>query len=194
MTKSQQDFREKILNAAQDIFSKFGFKKTTMDDIAMALHKTKGALYYYYKSKDEIFIAVAEKEIKFILDEIKKAIAQEDTPQKKMYAYCMMRIEVSNRLSKISNVFKNGFIEHHELVEKIKTKYFDAEHKIICSILKYGVDLGIFSIKDLDSTSENITTMLKGLEHSYAADGDMTKIENNIDNLMDILFYGVMKR
>lgn len=36
--------------------------------------------------------------------------------------------------------------------------------------------------------------MHKGIEALYAADGDMTKIDNHVDNLMEILFYGMVKK
>ncbi len=43
--------RENILKIAREIFSKYGFKKTTLDDIANAVRKGKSSLYYYFKSK-----------------------------------------------------------------------------------------------------------------------------------------------
>ena len=42
--------RESILKIAQEIFSKYGYRKTTLDDIANAVRKGKSSLYYYFKS------------------------------------------------------------------------------------------------------------------------------------------------
>ena len=50
--------RENILKIARDIFSKYGFKKTTLDDIANAVRKGKSSLYYYFESKEDLFQAV----------------------------------------------------------------------------------------------------------------------------------------
>ena len=44
--------RETILKIAQEIFSKYGYKKTTLDDIANAVRKGKSSLYYYFKSSE----------------------------------------------------------------------------------------------------------------------------------------------
>ena len=44
-----------IVESAAIFFSKYGFYKTTMDEIAQHIHKAKGALYYYFKSKEELF-------------------------------------------------------------------------------------------------------------------------------------------
>jgi AcrR family transcriptional regulator len=55
--------RENILKIARDIFSKYGFKKTTLDDIANAVRKGKSSLYYYFESKEDLFQAVIMKEV-----------------------------------------------------------------------------------------------------------------------------------
>ncbi len=62
LTPSQDANRTAILDASRDLFARFGYKKTTMEDIAMALRKGKSSLYYYFKNKEEIFQAVIELE------------------------------------------------------------------------------------------------------------------------------------
>ena len=52
-TRNHDDMRNTIINSASDVFEKFGFKKTTVDDIAQALRKGKSSIYYYFKSKEE---------------------------------------------------------------------------------------------------------------------------------------------
>jgi AcrR family transcriptional regulator len=53
--------REQILKAAQSCFGKSGFHKTKMDDIVVASGLSKGALYWHFKSKDEIFLALFDQ-------------------------------------------------------------------------------------------------------------------------------------
>jgi AcrR family transcriptional regulator len=53
--------RAQILEAAQSCFGKTGYHKTTMDDIVRATGLSKGALYWHFKSKDEIFIALFDQ-------------------------------------------------------------------------------------------------------------------------------------
>ena len=50
--------RAQILQAALQCFSKQGFHGTSMDDIVRATGLSKGALYWHFKSKDEIFLAL----------------------------------------------------------------------------------------------------------------------------------------
>lgn len=53
--------RAQILKAAQSCFGKTGYHKTKMDDIVRASGLSKGALYWHFKSKDEIFLALFDQ-------------------------------------------------------------------------------------------------------------------------------------
>jgi len=47
MAKLEKDVREIIIEAARGIFARFGFRKTTMDEIAQLAHKAKSSIYHY---------------------------------------------------------------------------------------------------------------------------------------------------
>ena len=67
--------REEILNGARELFQRFGFKKTTMEDIARQIGKSKSALYYYYKTKEDIFEAVVLYEVDAQRAQVAEAVA-----------------------------------------------------------------------------------------------------------------------
>lgn len=50
-----------ILDAALDLFRQYGYRRTSMEDIAQAANVAKGTLYIYFKSKDELFEALARR-------------------------------------------------------------------------------------------------------------------------------------
>lgn len=53
--------RELILNAAEEIIQRRGFKSATMDEIAEKAEVAKGTLYLYFKNKTSIYIAICER-------------------------------------------------------------------------------------------------------------------------------------
>jgi AcrR family transcriptional regulator len=57
------DVKEKIVNAALMTFSKYGYDRTRMDDVAEAAKVSKGRLYLYFKNKEELFYAISERNI-----------------------------------------------------------------------------------------------------------------------------------
>ena len=49
-----------ILEMATQLFTRFGFAKTSLDEIAAAAQIAKGTVYYYFPSKEDLFIASIE--------------------------------------------------------------------------------------------------------------------------------------
>ena len=66
------EVREKIVHAAIIAFSKYGYDRTRMDDIADTAKLSKGTLYLYFKSKEEISFMLSLKTI----SEISRNICQ----------------------------------------------------------------------------------------------------------------------
>ena len=62
-TQYKIDVKEKIVNAALMTFSKYGYHRTRMDDVAEAAKVSKGRLYLYFKNKEELFYAISERNI-----------------------------------------------------------------------------------------------------------------------------------
>ena len=55
--------KESILSVANKLFSRFGFHKTSMDEIAKIARKAKGSLYYHFASKEDLFREVVSIEM-----------------------------------------------------------------------------------------------------------------------------------
>jgi AcrR family transcriptional regulator len=58
------DKRDRILDAATELFAKFGFKKTSIDEIAAAANVGKGTIYLMAKNKEDLFYQVVHREIR----------------------------------------------------------------------------------------------------------------------------------
>jgi AcrR family transcriptional regulator len=54
--------KKEILKAASDCFARYGYEKTTLDDIGKMVGLNKASLYYYYKNKEAIFSEVVFEE------------------------------------------------------------------------------------------------------------------------------------
>ena len=65
--RDRQERREAILNAAARVFAERGPSQTTMEDIADEAEVSKGTLYLYFKSKDELFVALTHRPLDALL-------------------------------------------------------------------------------------------------------------------------------
>ena len=73
MTKKRAQREENILQAAQELFFTKGIVATTIDDIARKADISKGAVYLHYKTKDEIYFAIANQGLAIMLEKFKEA-------------------------------------------------------------------------------------------------------------------------
>jgi AcrR family transcriptional regulator len=80
---ARPDTRARILDAALDVFSEHGFEGSSLQEIADRLNLTKAALYYYFRSKDELLEALVEPAITGVTDIIDACADEPDTPARR---------------------------------------------------------------------------------------------------------------
>ena len=76
--------RAKLVDVARQLFAKKGVEATTMNDIAVASKKGRRTLYTYFKSKDQIYMAVVESELKMLSDTMDKVAKKPTVPDEKI--------------------------------------------------------------------------------------------------------------
>lgn len=89
--------QEQILSAARELFQKFGRDKVTMDDVAKAIGKGRSSLYYYYKNKDEVWVAVMTTELEEVLSAILQAVKDAPTLEEKLFAFCITKLKMMRK-------------------------------------------------------------------------------------------------
>lgn len=183
-----------ILIVARKLFSRYGLRKTTVDEIAREARVGKGTIYNYFKSKEEVFQAVIEEEAQIFKNEIKKAVDSQATPEKKIRAYVITRMQIINQLANFYSSFKDEYLEYYGFVEKIRKKYTDYEISTIKEILKEGINKKVFSIKDLGLTAFAVVIAMKGLEYYWAMQQNPSDAEKKIDTLLKIFFNGILRK
>jgi AcrR family transcriptional regulator len=66
----KMDIKERIVQSAIDCFSTYGFDRTRMDDIAQTANISKGTVYLYFKSKEDLFYAICENNLKVLKEQL----------------------------------------------------------------------------------------------------------------------------
>ncbi|MBO8156815.1 MAG: helix-turn-helix transcriptional regulator [Bacillaceae bacterium] len=74
--------QEKILRAATEVFARTGYSDSTLEQVAKEIDMTKGAIYWYFSSKHDLFITLIEKrmneQLSFVPEQLKKALVETD--------------------------------------------------------------------------------------------------------------------
>ncbi|MFP4620095.1 MAG: TetR/AcrR family transcriptional regulator [Bacteroidales bacterium] len=193
---NKENIRDHIINIARGIFSKFGFNKTTVEDIAKGLGKGKSSIYYYFKSKEEIYEEVLNKEANTLRNEIyKKVLNTNDNPKTKLRNYVLIRMRYLFELTNFNEALRNDYLKNFAFVERLREKYDREEHSIILDILQEGMRKDIFRLQEAEFVSMAFLTAMKGLEVSLfiKKEYSIENLEERLDEMLEIIFYGLVK-
>ena len=160
--------KESILDGALKVFKAHGIDKTTMDEIAIKSGFGKATLYYYFASKDEVFIAIMEDGWKQLWEGIESRIVEELSPRKKF-----MRI-----IKKMASIVKDnrilyGFLftapNHiHDESKQIWKTYQERLYAILKSIIEEGIKKKEF----IDIDPGMLMKAIGGLFHGLLIEND----------------------
>lgn len=142
--------RLRIQQAAATVFQERGYVGTTMEHIAREMGVTKGFIYYYYKSKDDVFYALHSQAMKSVHSYVQSRIPKEGTALVKLQAAFTAHVEhviqraalgfVAARTA--SNILMPAFPAKYR---KILTLERDRFHFLYDAIIDEGVKQGLFN-------------------------------------------------
>jgi AcrR family transcriptional regulator len=191
---NKEEFRKKVIIAAGQIFSRYGFRKTTMDEIARELKMGKSSIYYYFESKEEIFEAVVLYEANILRNELTTAIKSVESPVDKMKNYVFVRMKAFEKLSNYYNAIFDKNLDHFEFIENIRSRYDREELAILRLLIWHGTRRKIFKVANSEYTALAIQTTLKGLEVPLFWMKKEVNIEIRLNAILDVLFNGILRK
>lgn len=185
-----------ILEAARELFSKYGLKKTTMDDVARAVGKGKSSLYYYYTGKTELFEAVVQDELKKILKDIRIAINAEPSSTGKLKAFLLSRLKLKEKMHNLGQVIHDDIFDNYKEICRLKAEFETIQVEIIREIVAGGVQSGEFREMPVDEIgffSSWTVAAFGGLELPLSTTPLLIADKNSIDKIVDFILFGIGK-
>ena len=184
--------KHQIIEAAGVIFERYGFKKTTMDDIAYAAGKGKSSLYYYFKNKEQVFEAVVAHEAEHLVNEINTSISSSKTAIEKLRSYVTIRMKRFVQRGNLATALNDNFLATFSFIEKIRNNYRDFEIEMISEIIKEGIDNKEFKPVDSNFVAEAILTCMIGFEVPLLTQSnEIEESVEKINSVIDMFFYGI---
>jgi len=190
----KEKVRKEIIKNASEIFRKYGYRKTTMDDIAHAVKKGKSSLYYYYKSKDEIYKAVVSYEGVLYRKKIFQAILSASNPQDKIKAFILTRMNAFQETSNFHEAMKNSKLKDQKFMDRVRKIYEHQEIGLFKNILKEGIRQKHFKIFDIDLAARAIVMAMRGMEELLFKPNTQDTYIKKLDDIVHIVFYGIVNK
>ena len=185
---------EEILSGAKKLFGKHGLKKTTMEEIATAAGKGKSTLYYYFPSKNEIFEAVVEDEMKNVVKRIREAVNASLTAKDKLKAFLQAQITSIMGFHSFREVLFDDLLASMRMLIWIKSRYEQIQIDMIKEILLGGSQSGEFkemSAERMNKMSFVMVTAFRGLHFPLSTELSELQTNEYFDEMIDMLIAGI---
>lgn len=192
--EEQDPVRQEILAGARELFIHFGFKKTTMEDIARKVGKSKSALYYYFKTKEEIFDAMAVADMDRQHRLAQDAMEKEETAQGRFRAFVVTVFSELYEKTKEFSIFKAELRENPLLVVHIAEKRNAYIEGLLKELLRHGISRGeVRPLTDdqIEIWARTINTCMKGIGSRLFLGNDQDIFKDHLEFIADSLFMGV---
>ncbi len=109
-TRIQRENEEKILAAALDVFSTYGFRGATLDQIAEGAGMSKPNLLYYYRRKEDIHAALLAELLHDWLEPL-RALSEDGDPLREIRAYLRRKLDMARERPRESRLFANEIMQ-----------------------------------------------------------------------------------
>ena len=168
-----QDKRRKILKNAARIFAKKGYEKSSLEEIAARLKLSKGSLYHYIKSKDELLYLIQLQAIEEAIATVNQILEKESDPVKKLYRV------IKGYIKTLTQNHVIGALRQQELIlpQKWRSRIIEARdtlESIIQGIVEAGMESGDFEISDSKMACLSTFGVLNSVIRWYSPQGRLS--------------------
>lgn len=187
--------RYEILRHAEDLFGHYGFKKTSMADIADRAKMSPGNLYRYFRNKQAIGLAVVKLHFQQTEAAIEAMLMNAEDPETKirmlLVTGCRLIVGEMARNPKIMELVE-WLIEEDEAWAALK-EHIDWKRAKMEEQLKAGIDAGIFADRPVYETAVNIMHATKAFQTPHGLNGWRQKdtILPELEGVLNLVFSGV---
>lgn len=159
--------RAKLVDVARQLFAKKGVEDTTMNDIAQASKKGRRTLYTYFKSKEQIYMAVVESELEMLSTQMEKAASKPVSPDKKILELIMTHLDAIKMVVYRNGTLRADFFRDIWRVEAMRKEFDRKETALFRRVLHEGKEQNLFDIDNVVITADILHYCIKGIEVPY---------------------------
>jgi AcrR family transcriptional regulator len=189
------DTGEAILDAMDALMARYGYRKTTMDDLAREAGISKRTIYLYFSSKEEVALSSIGRVVETAQARMKQIALEDGDPRR-----LVERMLVERVMARIRSVaeYRQSL---DELFEAVRPAYlarrqtqFEIEQSILAEALKEGQAAGAFAFDGAEETSRDLlfaTNAYLPYSLSVRELGQTKEIENRVERLAALLVRGL---
>jgi TetR/AcrR family transcriptional repressor of mexJK operon len=159
----QREKERVILEAARKRFAHFGYQKVTMEEVAEDVGVVKGALYYYFPTKESLFEAVLREERKEFSTDMENMLTSCACARDMMKVYIDSRHLFLHKLVNLSQLDYNSWMNLKSHIQKLFTEFEEEECAYLQRLIERGMKEKEFAVANARDTAALYLHVLQGL-------------------------------
>lgn len=190
--------KEAILDATDRLLARFGYKKMTVEDIAVEVGIGKGTIYLHFASKEEIVLSHVDRIVERVKHRLSDIARSDATAAERLRTMLMTRVlfrfdgiqHYTQSLNDLLAALRPGLMARRAL-------YFEAEARIFAELLIAGRKSGEFDFEDENATARALLQATNGLlPYSLSTKelGERKEVEQRASDVCDLVMNGLLNR
>jgi AcrR family transcriptional regulator len=189
-----EERRKQIMDAALTCFARKGYHKTTMDDIVAESGLSKGTLYWYFKSKDELFFSLVNSFFLEIRHDIDAIAEQHTSASDKLRALAHEFVSFFDEVTEFLSVFFEFWMQSalNEQLNQLFQNMLVQYRGKIAGIIEDGIEAGEFQEVDAEQLAWAVMAVYDGLWFYKMLAADEVDLEKANQAFLDTLLGGLV--
>ncbi|OJX88456.1 MAG: TetR family transcriptional regulator [Paludibacter sp. 47-17] len=194
MSKKISKTKKMLIEVARELFAQKGKRNVTMNDIAEASKRGRRTLYTYFTNKEEIFRAVLNKELEYIVDQAKKAALENTDPDIRLRNLIITHLDAIKHVVDRNGSLSADFFRDIYEVERARRKTDQQEIDLMRAVLVEGLEKKVFKTIDPELSSIIIFYAVKGLEVPYIRKTLTREFEHQKYEILEFIIQGILNK
>ena len=189
--------KEQILQAATMVFARLGFHKARMDDIVQEAGLSKGAVYWYFESKDEIITSILDRFFERELENFRQ-ISQGEGPIPERLLKIMRNLskEIETIADLMPIIYEFYAVAAREnTIRKTIQSYFKSHTTLLEELIKVGIDRGELREVSPYDVALSLVALMEGCMLIWilgTLDHEVLDLEKLFESSMDLVLEGLI--
>jgi AcrR family transcriptional regulator len=191
---NEQDARDQILNAALSLFARQGFAHTSMNDIVRESGVSKGGVYWHFKSKDELVLAIFDAFFsgqEAILGSVLNGEGSPAARLRRLVELAGAELEAATARFPAPLEFYT-LAAHNETLRARLAQFYAGYHEKLCRLLQEGIEGGVWPMTTAVSpTAHILISAMEGVILLWSLFPEQINLRDQMETAVALLLAGL---
>jgi AcrR family transcriptional regulator len=188
-----EERRNQIIQAATTVFARSGFNKARMDDIALEAGVSKGTLYWYFESKDDIINTLLDDMVTRGVAWMAASENEESSAKVRLHEFAEEVVTDIIRMKPMMPIILDfwALLLRRKTGREVFSRYIKRYFQAIIPVIQDGIERGEFRLVDPEQVAIAAGSIFEGTIIMWLYSPEIVKLEEHILSSVDLLIAGI---